>query len=620
MKPESTQSEATTQEFEVPRCPECRFPIGSNHEPGCHIVDAKRAANVGAPELVEDRDTPAPVTDATRKCAAHCGHDTALRNSTGGCGFVLGYDGTNEQFEVCGHICSEAPATQSGCSECGEIKFHCAESEHLCPFVPTALTGRKSPVLDSQRAPATEPPVTLSSGCKLGEPLMHGPRPYRWCEPHDRLMLTCDMKFRRPPPHKAAPALAPPTTEEHAEGPLVPASVSFDPEDEAPPENTSARVFCDNEQHPNESVVKERAAEFLRTSAPQPPERITIYTCLKCNRTHVVSLAASLAESLGGCCGKRIPSGTEYVRADIAASRADDHAALYQAIADCLEGQASHRRWIDYINDPARSLDDGVNHEHVGDIEHQIEWVKKYDNILACLRASRADVDAFHRGVNAAKDAIRSEDGDGCPNFCASIFINAIARKCGNDPGVAVDAAQGDILKERQRCALIAEAVNDSMRDEGKFARNILNPDTCLIPRSRGTYAISPEHVFDNRGQCVYCAEYRAAPPLAVEQECEALKTLNILESEMRASAEREATELASTISNVRGVLQLLPEGLQTDSRFKPYLSALLAALQSTADSACAKCAAHEEAEAGVCPEDVGTKNNHANPNITTNR
>ena len=28
-------------------------------------------------------------------------------------------------------------------------------------------------------------------GCKLGEPLMHGPQPYEWCATHSRLMLTC---------------------------------------------------------------------------------------------------------------------------------------------------------------------------------------------------------------------------------------------------------------------------------------------------------------------------------------------------------------------------------------------------------------------------------------------
>lgn len=39
---------------------------------------------------------------------------------------------------------------------------------------------------------------------------------------------------------------------------------------------------------------------------------------------------------------------------------------------------------------------------------------------------------AFHRGVNAAKDAIRAESHE-CENYCPSIFINAIARRCGFD-------------------------------------------------------------------------------------------------------------------------------------------------------------------------------------------
>lgn len=28
--------------------------------------------------------------------------------------------------------------------------------------------------------------------CKLGEPLMHGPQPYRWCQTHNRLMIACE--------------------------------------------------------------------------------------------------------------------------------------------------------------------------------------------------------------------------------------------------------------------------------------------------------------------------------------------------------------------------------------------------------------------------------------------
>lgn len=39
---------------------------------------------------------------------------------------------------------------------------------------------------------------------------------------------------------------------------------------------------------------------------------------------------------------------------------------------------------------------------------------------------------AFYQGVDAAKEAIRSEKcGDEGHEYCAATFINAIARKCG---------------------------------------------------------------------------------------------------------------------------------------------------------------------------------------------
>lgn len=31
--------------------------------------------------------------------------------------------------------------------------------------------------------------------CQLGEPMMHGPQPYRWCKVHDDLMQVCDRRF-----------------------------------------------------------------------------------------------------------------------------------------------------------------------------------------------------------------------------------------------------------------------------------------------------------------------------------------------------------------------------------------------------------------------------------------
>jgi hypothetical protein len=45
--------------------------------------------------------------------------------------------------------------------------------------------GCDGSVEGTRRTPAGEP-------CVLGEPLMHGPEPYRWCATHNRLLLTCE--------------------------------------------------------------------------------------------------------------------------------------------------------------------------------------------------------------------------------------------------------------------------------------------------------------------------------------------------------------------------------------------------------------------------------------------
>lgn len=34
--------------------------------------------------------------------------------------------------------------------------------------------------------------IEIPQGCKVGEPMMHGTQPYRWCATHDRLMLMCE--------------------------------------------------------------------------------------------------------------------------------------------------------------------------------------------------------------------------------------------------------------------------------------------------------------------------------------------------------------------------------------------------------------------------------------------
>lgn len=67
--------------------------------------------------------------------------------------------------------------------------------------------------------------------------------------------------------------------------------------------------------------------------------------------------------------------------------------------------------------------------------------------------------------------------------------------------------AANTAVPNHERCAKIAEAVNDSIKTEGKAAAAILNPNTCIVPLSGGGTALQPEHVFDNEGLCVYCSE-----------------------------------------------------------------------------------------------------------------
>lgn len=56
------------------------------------------------------------------------------------------------------------------------------------------------------RAP---PPDTTQADCKLGEPMMHGPQPYRWCETHNRLMMACEMAQQPADLGAVTPAYAP---------------------------------------------------------------------------------------------------------------------------------------------------------------------------------------------------------------------------------------------------------------------------------------------------------------------------------------------------------------------------------------------------------------------------
>lgn len=77
---------------------------------------------------------------------------------------------------------------------------------------------------------------------------------------------------------------------------------------------------------------------------------------------------------------------------------------------------------------------------------------------------------AFHRGVDAAKEAIRIEssrdrgrmDGNCC--YCAARFITAIARKCGRDTALTPDWAT------RDRLALATAQAVWRLLEEGSLA------------------------------------------------------------------------------------------------------------------------------------------------------
>lgn len=88
--------------------------------------------------------------------------------------------------------------------------------------------------------------------------------------------------------------------------------------------------------------------------------------------------------------------------------------------------------------------------QYVDDNEDGEVWVDRakakaaVSSLISSVFA-RSDLNdaAFHRGVDAAKDAIRSEVGtstNGEARFYAAVFITAIARKCGSDQKRVVDA------------------------------------------------------------------------------------------------------------------------------------------------------------------------------------
>jgi hypothetical protein len=116
--------------------------------------------------------------------------------------------------------------------------------------------------------------------------------------------------------------------------------------------------------------------------------------------------------------------------------------------------------------------------------------------------------------------------------------------------------------KERERCAKIAETVNDSIKDEGKFAIAILNPNTCIVPLSGGGNALQPEHVFDSLGLCVYCGESNnlASRPAEVHDR-ELLRQqqrhLDAIEQTIRSLAKPMPPEVTAT-----GLMVMAEQGL----------------------------------------------------------
>lgn len=94
---------------------------------------------------------------------------------------------------------------------------------------------------------------------------------------------------------------------------------------------------------------------------------------------------------------------------------------------------------------------------------------------------------------------------------------------------------------ERERCARIAETINDSIKHKGLFAKIILNPNTCIIPLNNGTNALNVEHLPDNGNQCVYCGEYLDnsydASQRLIDELVEALKAVQGVIEDMRSES-----------------------------------------------------------------------------------
>lgn len=110
------------------------------------------------------------------------------------------------------------------------------------------------------------------------------------------------------------------------------------------------------------------------------------------------------------------------------------------------------------------------------------DHVLRYCTIPNCgCRQYRGDLTpnqtaAFHRGVDAAKEAIRGEANTDDAHYFAAVFINAIARKCGVDHLAAQNKDQeiATIITDTFATAPSAPPVVDSRGVEAKAVKNLL--------------------------------------------------------------------------------------------------------------------------------------------------
>jgi hypothetical protein len=92
---------------------------------------------------------------------------------------------------------------------------------------------------------------------------------------------------------------------------------------------------------------------------------------------------------------------------------------------------------------------------------------------------SEDETAAFHRGVDAAKDAIRSEADADTPDgrYFADMFVNAIARHCGFDRGVV---SEGDVWDECIRLVMdTVEGYKKEFKPDGS-SFSVMKREVCF--------------------------------------------------------------------------------------------------------------------------------------------